>query len=262
MKFIDKLKQWQALQGVGKKPSTVFYHVEIYKIILDNWPDGEQDVATITEEQMTGFVMAVARYSAPRLNAVIAAMKLITPAAKILKRRRVTIKERANITQKEFSALLNELDSNPRSHGGMIIRFLAQTGLRINEARQLRWCDVKADHLLCPGKITKSGKPRIIPFVPGVAKTLARLRSVSAEFVLPQSEVRRSLKTACAKVGIPPLSHHDFRHLFATRCVESAVDIPTAARWLGHQDGGALLGKLYFHLADAHSREMAGRVRI
>jgi hypothetical protein len=50
--------------------------------------------------------------------------------------------------------------------------------------------------------------------------------------------------------------------MFATRCIESAVDIPTAARWLGHQDGGALLGRVYFHLADAHSREMAGRVKI
>jgi hypothetical protein len=28
--------------------------------------------------------------------------------------------------------------------------------------------------------------------------------------------------------------------LFATRCIESGVDIPTVSRWLGHKDGGAL----------------------
>lgn len=39
-------------------------------------------------------------------------------------------------------------------------------------------------------------------------------------------------------------------------------DVPTAARWLGHQDGGALLGRTYFHLVDHHSRRMAARVRL
>jgi len=38
---------------------------------------------------------------------------------------------------------------------------------------------------------------------------------------------------------------HGFRHLFATRCIESGVDIPTVSRWLGHQDGGALCMKTY-----------------
>jgi hypothetical protein len=41
----------------------------------------------------------------------------------------------------------------------------------------------------------------------------------------------------------------------------SGVDLPTLARWLGHQDGGALLARVYFHLADQHSRQMAERLR-
>jgi hypothetical protein len=32
-------------------------------------------------------------------------------------------------------------------------------------------------------------------------------------------------------VGLSKLTHHDLRHLFATRCIESGVDIPTVARW-------------------------------
>lgn len=74
--------------------------------------------------------------------------------------------------------------------------------------------------------------------------------------------MKRSLNMACKLAGIPHLSHHDFRHLFATRCIQSGVDIPTVARWLGHRDGGALLGKTYFHLQDEHSRRMAGKVEI
>jgi integrase len=35
------------------------------------------------------------------------------------------------------------------------------------------------------------------------------------------------------------------RHLFATRCIETGVDIPTVSRWLGHKDGGGLAMKVY-----------------
>jgi site-specific recombinase XerD len=50
------------------------------------------------------------------------------------------------------------------------------------------------------------------------------------------------------------------RHLFATRCIESGVDIPTMARWLGYKDGGALLMKTYIHLLQEHSQRMAAKV--
>jgi integrase len=206
----------------------------------------------------------VAHFSAPRFNAVVSALKKIFPAqGRFLRLRRVTVKERAPLSQLQFSRLLAELDERPQSHGGLVIRFLAYTGLRINEARQLRWSDVRRDCIVLPGKFSKNGRPRHVPFVPGLGDVLDALRRVSgAELVLPQGEVKRALQTACRLAGVPRLSHHDFRHLFATRCIESGVDMPTAARWLGHQDGGALLGRVYFHLADRHSREMAARVSI
>ena len=54
-------------------------------------------------------------------------------------------------------------------------------------------------------------------------------------------ECQKAMDRAAKIVGIPRITHHDLRHLFATRCIESAVDIPTVSRWLGHKDGGALL---------------------
>ena len=98
----------------------------------------------------------------------------------------------------------------------------------------------------------------------GVRAILEHLQELAGDrdLVLPQAECKRALGTACVRAGVPHLSHHDFRHLFGTRCIESAVDLPTAARWLGHQDGGALLAKIYFHLVDEHSRLMAARVKI
>jgi hypothetical protein len=73
-------------------------------------------------------------------------------------------------------------------------------------------------------------------------------------------ECKKSITTACKKLGIARFTHHDLRHLFATRCIESGVDIPTVSRWLGHKDGGALAMKVYGHLRDQHSTNMAQKV--
>ena len=62
------------------------------------------------------------------------------------------------------------------------------------------------------------------------------------------------------KLGIARFTHHDLRHLFATRCIETGVDIPTVSRWLGHKDGGALAMKVYGHLRNQHSTSMAQKV--
>jgi integrase len=66
-----------------------------------------------------------------------------------------------------------------------------------------------------------------------------------------------AMKAVEKKAGIAHLTHHDLRHLFATRCIESGVDIPTVSRWLGHKDGGALAMKVYGHLRNQHSASMA-----
>jgi len=65
------------------------------------------------------------------------------------------------------------------------------------------------------------------------------------------------MEAAVKKLGISHLTHHDLRHLFATRCIESGVDIPTVSRWLGHKDGGGLAMKVYGHLRNQHSTSMA-----
>jgi integrase len=68
------------------------------------------------------------------------------------------------------------------------------------------------------------------------------------------------MDSAAKRVGMKRITHHDLRHLFATRCIESGVDIPTVSRWLGHKDGGALAMRVYGHLRDQHSVTMAQRV--
>jgi integrase len=53
---------------------------------------------------------------------------------------------------------------------------------------------------------------------------------------------------------------HDARHHFISYAVMSGVDFMTIAKWVGHKDGGVLIGKVYGHLADEHRRQMAQQV--
>jgi integrase len=73
-------------------------------------------------------------------------------------------------------------------------------------------------------------------------------------------ECQKSIDRASKVLGMKRITHHDLRHLFATRCIESGVDIPTVSRWLGHKDGGALAMKTYGHLRNEHSQRMAQKV--
>lgn len=262
--FAGALSQWLAVHCHGRKPRAQQFNREISAIVEREWPGYLNTRAVnVSEEHVMEFAKKVAHYCPSRWNAIVSALRFITPTAEVLRRRPPRSKERALLSQLEFTRLVNELDRRPRSHAGLVIRLLAHTGLRINEARHLRWRDIDADCIRVPGRISKNGKPRVIPFVSGLRNILDQLKEVMpGDYVLPQAECKRSLKAACAVAGVASLSHHDFRHLFATRCIQSGVDLPTVARWLGHSDGGALLARTYYHLVDEHSRKMAERVRV
>jgi integrase len=259
------LETWAALRAGVVKPRTRKYHQELIGYIGRKWPEKfQEDVDGISDQDIGIFIGRVTSLSDSRFNGIISMLRATVPAAKKIRRRRVKLKDRPLLTQLEFFRLLDELDGRPRSYAGLIIRFLAHTGLRINEARQIRWEHVREDSFLLPGSVTKNDRPRVIPFVNGIRETLAGLRRIAGDrgTVIPQAECKRSLRTACELAGLHRLTHHDFRHLFTTRCIESGVDIPTVARWRGDKDGGAMLVKNYFHLLDDHSRRMAERVKI
>jgi integrase len=149
------------------------------------------------------------------------------------------------------------------------VRFLAFSGLRKGEAARVAWRDVDLGRgtIVVRGDEetgTKNGETRQIPIVPEMGVLLNRLRSESGgqpeAKVARVSECQGNMDRAASRIGMKRITHHDLRHLFATRCIESGVDIPTVSRWLGHKDGGALAMKVYGHLQDAHSTEMAKRV--
>lgn len=254
------LSRWKNLLSVGKKPSTLRFHAEIAATVIKHWP---QDVPPVqaTEDALSEFALRVGHYAPSRWNLMVSAVRYAT-GRHVFKYRRLRFRHFTPPTQQQFINLLAECDRAPRSHCGLIVRFLALTGLRINEARQLKWCDVTTDCIQVPGAITKNSLPRCIPLLPGACEVLKRLKIVSAEKVIPHASIKTALRKACHRAGLPPLSHHCLRHYFSTVVIMSGVDPITLAKWLGHSDGGTLVGRLYFHLLDDHSRRMASKVVI
>jgi integrase len=64
-----------------------------------------------------------------------------------------------------------------------------------------------------------------------------------------------------AACGIPEFTLHDLRHFFISYCVMSGIDTLTVASWIGHSDGGVLIGKVYGHLDPKHKRDSASKLR-
>jgi len=153
-----------------------------------------------------------------------------------------------------------------------LVEFLAYSGLRaFSEAAWITWNDVdwnRREIIVrgAPTTGTKNSEVRRLPILPDMERLLHSIEARKAQrkptdCILETKECRGALTRACKVVGIPRVTHHDLRHLFATRCIESGVDIPTVSRWMGHRDGGALAMKVYGHLRNQHSQEMAKKVK-
>jgi integrase len=156
--------------------------------------------------------------------------------------------------------------------------FLTLSGERVGETAVTTWqcVDWAREQLHIPGYKSDSSD-RFIPLFPALAallkKIVARRESAvrfnpSGEALLRPNdpifrlqECQKTIHAACLKLGMPRLTHHDFRHLFATICIESGVDIPTVAAWLGHNDGGVLAMQTYGHLRRDHSQTAAKKVQ-
>jgi integrase len=189
-------------------------------------------------------------------------------------------------TAKGYAA---ELASNQQQAkaGADLVEFLAFSGCRIGEASAARWQDVdfNENKILIRGEAgdderergTKNGRNRWIDMTGNLRVLLLRLKAERkpqlSDFINPIKSAKKALQTACRRVNEeaqknrqPDLqiskyfTHHDFRHFFATTCIEAGVPIPTIAAWLGHQDGGVLAMKTYGHLRQEHSAAMAARV--
>ena len=191
-----------------------------------------------------------------------------------LTRAKITAKVLELPEKDQFATLINHVraGSSWGPKAADLLEFLAYSGMRLyTEAQWVTWGDVDPTRkeIIVRGDSvthTKNWEVRRIPILPNMEDLLKRMQESRAvppqptDKLLEVTECPVSLQKACKHLGIHRLCHHDFRHLFATRCIESGVDIPTVSKWLGHKDGGALAMKVYGHLRNEHSQAMAQKV--
>ncbi len=153
------------------------------------------------------------------------------------------------------------LQRAPRA--GAWVGLLAYAGCRAGQAAALRWEDISTDWIEFRAGVsgTKGAATRRLPINPALRAVLERIGRQESGPVLQGGPPREALRAACRRAGCQPLRIHDLRHCFASWAIESGVDVPTVARWLGHKDGGALLMRTYSHLRDDHSLAEAQRLK-
>jgi integrase len=194
---------------------------------------------------------------------------MLSNPAKDIKRRRIVQARIVVPSRQQFRDILTAIrqsdgreDSQAKAKPGAdFVELLAYSGCRLHEAASLRWRDVDfvANALTISGgeRGTKNDETRTVPMTDALRTLLARLRDERQpkpeDFVTLSDSAKKCLQTACRRLGFPQFTHHDFRHFFATTCIEAGVDIPTVSRWLGHKDGGALAMRVYGHLRQEHS---------
>lgn len=141
-------------------------------------------------------------------------------------------------------------------HGELVaslVRFLAETGMRVGEALALTWDDVRGARAYI--RTSKNGEQRVVPLT---EEALAAIRSAIAAssarggpwLGLSQSTVnhvfRAARETVASTRGDEEIVPHTLRHTCASRLTRAGVPLPVVAAWLGHRDHRSTLR--YIHV--------------
>jgi integrase len=272
---------------VNLKPRTRDYYRERLDALYKSWSKlAATEIRKITQSDCREWAAKYGKDTSPtNYNNTVALLRHVFSAAveagviyanpvAVLKRAKLRGKEINLPTAAQFNGLVEQMRDG---HGRFsrdcadFVEGLAYTGMRKGEANALEWRDLDFDasEIVVRGDAvtgTKGGEDwRRVPMISDARALFERLRSERTHEPLDAKvfqvrECQKALDRACKKVGAHRITHHDLRHLFATRCIESGVDIPTVSRWLGHKDGGALLMKTYGHLRREHSQAQAAKV--
>jgi integrase len=281
-----KIHQQNQADDVTIKPTTRHYWNQIFVALLKSWPGlADREIRRVTKTDCKVWARAFRKVASPtRCNNTLAGLRHVFEVAKDagiiysnpaerLERVPVRAKQLTLPSGDQFVQLIDAVE-----HAGAwcsrdcadFLRGLAFTGCRKGEANQITWRDVDFDggEIVVrsdPETATKNWTVRRVPLIPDARALFQRMQSerpgesLDAK-VFRVGECQKALDRACKKVGTERITHHDLRHLFATRCIESGVDIPTVSHWLGHKDGGALAMKTYGHLRREHSIAQAQKV--
>jgi integrase len=140
---------------------------------------------------------------------------------------------------------------------------LFSLGLRMDEARQLRWHDIDINNRILR-VIQKGGSYKILPASDWFMGALEEIRPADAamdQFVFlnektgrPVFQVRKALARACKKAGVERHVYpHLFRHSVATFLMGKNINMRVIQGYMGHSKIGTT--EFYTHVAVENLRE-------
>jgi integrase len=191
-----------------------------------------------------------------------------------IERRRVTKERREPITPPTDEDLLRVVRRAPGEFSTMI-RFLAMTGCRQEEAAALEWgqVDLRAGEIMLTK--TKTSRPRRIRIdAETVALLAAAPRTLATKHVFwhgdgqryanVSSRFRVMVKSAQASAqsegqDFRPFRCHDLRHRYAIRALESGRDIYELSRHLGH--ASVKTTEIYLAYINTESARLSAQVQ-
>ena len=152
------------------------------------------------------------------------------------------------------------------------------SGGRKSEVANLKWENVDWENkqLAFQGDTTKNFESRRVDFSRNLENHLLCMKSKAlpdGNFLFPSYRLGKPYRTrnavqsfqkmvegVRAVVGMPDFTLHLCRHYFISTCVMAGIDFMTIAKWVGHKDGGVLIGKTYGHLNREHMKKMASKL--
>lgn len=281
-----------SLSSRDVKPGTITYYTERAAALFRSWPGlKDKTLPSLTPGECLRWANSYDG-SPSSFNGTLMVFKLAVKLAlqggsiksdplACVKRKRIKRKAPELPTRQQFADVLRVMGCavHPAARASRnLVRLMAFSGTRLGEAHGLRWRDVDfnrgmvhIEHQLSPdGKLVspKNGEDRRVPMNSALRDTLVEMRNDAAKCgraapddrITQVDKCRAALSHACKVVGCAQITHHHLRHFFITSCVEAGVDFKTIASWVGHRDGGVLIGTTYAHLRPEHSQAMAAKV--
>jgi len=198
----------------------------------------------------------------------------VNPCKGVTKYRVVRSKDSKALSPKDEKRLMKWLKENDEELHRMAI-VVGNTAIRVRELANLTWADIdiKGRMLRVTAKddfTPKDYEERDIPLTPPALAALRKQRvsSVVIRYVFPRLDGQRygrgldmrmvrAFKAKKADIGAG--GFHTLRHTYATRAVQSGMDLEALRKIMGHSDTKTL--QRYLHVSDDHVRKAANRVR-
>ena len=268
-RVVELHKEQLSREWVGK-PKSLTNRLKLVDRILELWPVGDLLVRDVVVRVERGMETLRDYYGPVAFNGCVTELRAIfdrcvsaglIATAPRLKRASAPNHQKDLLSIDQFRSLLLHLDSMPeRRFAARAVRVMAYTGARISVLPKLTRESVdlsRNEILLSPVKYDV--QPVRVPMLREMRDLAVEILSEikPGEPLLTRCDPKRALRVASEKLGIPKVTPHTLRHLFATRCLESGVDVRTVAAWMGHKDGGALLLRRYAHIRNEHSQSMS-----